>query len=175
MQGTLVNPKLYRSIKNQHGRAVKAFVKDQNKDGSFGEDVKIANVQGLRGMSALCCIALLGQWEFDLLEEEATPEEVPEELAKGIEYLLKCETAPKKLGGPDVFGNCYTIQLMARIIKNRNLARYIGELKVTLVEDENFSLCAVKDGRNAILDYVHNGEIVMVMPKPGLLDNVLGK
>jgi tetratricopeptide (TPR) repeat protein len=134
LRETLVNPKLFRTVKAEHKASVDFFQGKQSGDGSFGSDVSEAGVQGLRGQSGLCTIALLGQWEFEAADNPDTLKKVPEPLRKGIEYLLGAPVNQKKLRGPDLWGNIWTIHAMVRVLQQKNLKTYHDRAKSKITE-----------------------------------------
>lgn len=134
LRETLVNPKLYRTIKEPFGRAVAAFRGKQNGNGSFGADVSEAGVQGLRGMSGLCTLALLSAWRFDSVENPDARRQLPKETEKAIQFLLGAPVNTKKLRGPDLWGNIWTVHVMVEILKDRNLKQFHSQAKAKFQE-----------------------------------------
>ena len=134
LRDTLINPKLFRTVKAEHKASVDYFEAKQTGDGSYGSDVSEAGVQGLRGQSGLCTIALLGQWEFEAADNPDAFKKIPDPLRKGIDYLLGAPVNQKKLRGPDLWGNIWTIQAMVRILQQRALKTYHEKAKAKISE-----------------------------------------
>lgn len=134
LQATLVNSKLFRTIKPQLLDAAAVIAGKQNPDGSYGGDASEAGVQGLRGMTALCALALIHRWEAEGTERPDAMTRVPKELEKAIDFMLVAETNAKKLRGPDVWGNVWALHLFAKILRKRELKAFHGRVREKLNE-----------------------------------------
>jgi tetratricopeptide (TPR) repeat protein len=132
LRTTRVNSDFFRQIRDQFKTAAEYVGKVQNKDGSYGADVREAGVQAHRAMSCLCGETMLSQWEFNGIDDPAILKKPPEELEKVIEFLMKASESTKKLRGPDVWGNIWTMQFLTRILRHDRLKRFRDACKAKI-------------------------------------------
>jgi len=132
LRETLVNTKLFRTIKEPFGQATASYKGKQSGDGSYGGDADEGGVQGLRAMTAICTLALIGQWEFDAVDKPDASRTVPANIDKSLKFLLGADCQPKKLRGPDVWGNVWSLMLFAKILQKPNMKTYHEQIKTKL-------------------------------------------
>jgi hypothetical protein len=134
LRDTLVNTKLFRTVKAQFGAAVGYMEGKQSGRGDYGGDAKEGGVQGHRAMTALCTYALIGKWEFDAVSKPDLMKKVPSRIDKAIKWLLAEPCNHKRLRGPDVWGNVWTAHLFAKVLSKRQLKTYHAQVKTKLGE-----------------------------------------
>lgn len=132
LRETMINAKLFRTIKTQFSSAVASYARKQNGDGSYGGDATEGGVQGLRAMTALCGLGLIEQWEVDALERPEVMKSAPREIERVIGFLLKAECNKKKLRGPDVWGNMWSLHFFAKVLQKRQMKGYHEQIKQKL-------------------------------------------
>jgi hypothetical protein len=113
----LVNPVLFRTVKDQMKSAVAYYKAKPNGDGSYGSDVTEAGVQGHRAQACLCGMGLLAQWEFEGADKPEILKTVPKELEKCLAFVLGAPEEKKALRGPDVWGNVWSVAFLAQCLK----------------------------------------------------------
>jgi len=131
---TLVNPAFFRAVKEQLGDAAGFLSKGQNKDGSFGADVSEAGVQALRAETAMSAMASIAQWEFQMVDRPEAGKAVPDEVQKSLDYLLAAECLPKKLRGPDCWGNVYTLEFLLMCLSKAGLKAQEAKIRAKAKE-----------------------------------------
>lgn len=129
LRDTLVNTKLFRTVKEPYATAVSHYKSKQAGDGTYGGDATEGGVQGLRGMTAICALALIGQWEFEAVDRPEVTKSVPANIDKAVKYLLGADSQPKRLRGPDVWGNVWSMLLFAKILQKMQMKSYHEQVK----------------------------------------------
>lgn len=117
IRDVMVNAPIFRTVKEEVQTAVNFYKGKQEAAGSFGADVSEAGVQGHRAMTALMAMALISAWEFEGVEKGPALNVPPPTILKALDFLLGSPEEIKALRGPDVWGNIWSIALLARCYK----------------------------------------------------------
>jgi hypothetical protein len=125
----LVNPALFRTVKDEVKSAVGYFKAKGNPDGSYGSDVVEAGVQGHRAQASLCGMGLIMQWEFEAADKADASKKIPPEVEKCLKFVLGSPEERKALRGPDVWGNCWVIAFLSQCYKKPQFKAQKDEIK----------------------------------------------
>jgi tetratricopeptide (TPR) repeat protein len=128
----LVNPVLFRTVKDQMKSAIGFYKTKGNPDGSYGSDVEEAGVQGHRAQAALCGMGLIAQWEFDGAERPEALKAVPGEIDKVLKFVLGAPEEKKALRGPDVWGNVWSIAFLTMCYKKQQFKSQKDAIKTKI-------------------------------------------
>jgi tetratricopeptide (TPR) repeat protein len=150
-----VNSQMLRVVKGPMDKAVNFMKKGQNKDGSFGADIRVAGVQGHQGCSALAGLALISQWEFDSLENFRASTEPPKELEQVLKFVLENVANNGKLRGPDAWGPAWRLVFLAKAYSKSGLKKYKGQIeKRTKLTIDELKKIVRSDGGWAYYNFV---------------------
>ncbi|MHC4608554.1 MAG: hypothetical protein ACYTAF_16705, partial [Planctomycetota bacterium] len=133
-----INQQMYNAVKDPFNKAMKYLIGTQNKDGSFGADIRVAGVHGHHGCSALAGLALIAKWEFDSLEDYGKSAAPSKELEEVLKFSLTNIADEKKLRGPDGWGPAWRLIFLAKAYQKKGLKKYHGEIekRVKMTLDE---------------------------------------
>jgi hypothetical protein len=128
----LVNPQLFRTVKDQMKSAVAFYKTKGNPDGSYGSDVVEAGVQGHRAQAALCGLGLIAQWEFDGADKPDVLKTIPREIDKVLAFIIGAPEEKKALRGPDVWGNVWSIAFLTQCYKKQQFKAQKDQIKAKI-------------------------------------------
>lgn len=154
------HPRFYRELREPFRKAVEWLRGRQNRDGSFGGDLRTAGVQAHRGVTALAGIALLNGWEL-LRVEGSRP--VPREVKRILEWFLSQPPNMKRLRGPDVWGNVFGLEFLVKCYTLRDLRSFRSRIREKVKEIYE-ALAAIQgaDGGWMYYDFARNSSAAFV-------------
>jgi len=129
------DPGLRKSVAGAMKVAAKFLRAQQNPDGTFGADAAYYGVHGHRAMTCLSIIALMCQWEFEMLDKGDAAREVPKEISTAFELILE-HKHPMGAGlrGFDIWGAIFEIDLLARASRKKAMERYHARIRTRMPE-----------------------------------------
>ncbi|MHC4607920.1 MAG: hypothetical protein ACYTAF_13485, partial [Planctomycetota bacterium] len=124
-----VNDQMLRLVKSPMRKAMKYLKGQQNKDGSFGADIRVAGVHGHHGCAAVAGLALIGEWEFEMLDDFSKAEKPPKELVEVLKFSCENMANENKLRGPDGWGPAWRLIFLAKAYRKDGLKKYRGQIE----------------------------------------------